>query len=454
MTSQGRDLAVLALSDRMGYVSASLDRLIGRGRISDADRSLAYELALGAHRRRGTLDAVLRAFLARPGKRLPITLNSILHVALYQLLFLTRVPDFAAVDEAVDQAKRLHHNRQKDLVNAVLRTVIRNVSDRSAGRLSVSCQVLPTWPGEYRTFTRAVLADPQAQPAEYLADAYSLPLSLTRRWLGRYGFELACRLGMHSCCRPAIVLRVNKLKASLEGAMAELAADEVGAQLHANGQSIVIAQGGGVRNLRAVREGLVQPQDPTATAVVLAAGPAGGQRVLDFCAAPGTKTTHLAELMSNRGEIIAVDVSAEKIDRISARCAEMGVSIVRTLEAGKLGSLELAGFDLVLVDAPCSNTGVLARRVEARWRFAEDALGRLAGDQKRLAVAAAEYVRPGGRLVYSTCSIEPEECSEVSRWLVKRKLNLQLIDEQLTLPSGADEPRQWCDGGYYAVFRA
>ena len=174
--------------------------------------------------------------------------------------------------------------------------------------------------------------------------------------------------------------------------------------------------------------------------------------MLDFCAAPGTKTTHLAELMGDTGSIVAVDVSDQKLQRIKDNCERLGISIVSAILAEHVGQLDPESFDMALVDAPCSNSGVLARRAEARWRFDVATLTRLADDQRLLVMAAAQFVRRGGRLVYSTCSIEPEECSHVARRLAGRGSNLRLISEKLTVPTGASEPTRWYDGGYVAVF--
>ena len=175
--------------------------------------------------------------------------------------------------------------------------------------------------------------------------------------------------------------------------------------------------------------------------------------VLDFCAGPGTKTTHLAELMGNAGSITAVDTTAEKLTSIESNCRRLGATIVRTILADTVGGMAPGNFDVALADVPCSNTGVLARRVEARWRFDEVALAKLVKDQRFLLAAAGHFVRPGGRLVYSTCSIEPEECSDLARTFVRRSDRFKLLDEKLTLPAGADDPATWCDGGYYAVFQ-
>ena len=200
-------------------------------------------------------------------------------------------------------------------------------------------------------------------------------------------------------------------------------------------------------------EGLVQPQDAAATSVVAPADVRPQMRVLDMCAAPGTKTTHLAERMRNSGEIVAVDVSAEKLARIDESCRRMGATIVRPVLAERIGPLAEDPFDLVLVDVPCSNTGVLARRAEARWRFSADNLAALARDQRDLLRLAAQFVRGGGTLVYSTCSLEDEENAQVVRSVLSQEPTLGLVKQRRILPAGAGDPVQWSDGGYCAILK-
>jgi 16S rRNA (cytosine967-C5)-methyltransferase len=454
MIPSARDIAVWALSDRAGNISASLERLLGHGGLSSQDKALAHELALGACRRGGTLRAVARAFLAQPDHRLPGALNEILDIALYQLLFLSRVPDFAAVNEAVDQAARYHHRRQSGLVNGLLRTVARDISPMMTGNPPLSAEILPISPQGYRTFSKAVFADPQVEPAAYLSEAFSLPPALAERWLEQMGgLEQAVALAMHANTTPPLIARVNTLKSDPGKVVGLLRAEGIQASLHANGVSVVMDHYN-VRELGVFRAGLIQPQDPTATAVVLEADPKPGDRVLDLCAAPGTKTTHLAERMGNKGSILASDVSADKLQAIGTNCHRLGISIVQTMPAAKLATVEAGSFDLVLADVPCSNTGVLARRAEARWRFEEYRQAELVKDQHTLLASAATFVKSGGKLVYSTCSIEPEECRDVARWLAQREPRMRLLRDQLTLPAGAEDPTRWRDGGYFAVFEA
>lgn len=454
MIPSARDIAVWALSDRAENISASLDRLLGCGGLSSQERALAHELALGTCRRRGTLRVVARAFLTKPDRRLPGALNEILDIALYQLLFLSRVPDFAAVNEAVDQAGRYHHRRQSGLVNGLLRTVARNVSPMLTGSPPRSCDVLPVSASSYRKFSQPVLADPQSDPAGYLSEAFSLPPVLARRWLEHMGsLDRAVELAMHASARPPLIARVNALKTEPSKVITALRAEGVQATLHANGASVVMDHSN-VRELDVFRAGLIQPQDPTATAVAQAAAPRPGSKVLDLCAAPGTKTTHLAEMMGNQGSVLAVDVTEDKLQAIRSNCHRLGISIVETLSSDRLASVPVASFDLVLADVPCSNSGVLARRPEARWRFDESSLASLVSNQCALLARAAGFVGQGGRLVYSTCSIEPEECQDVAAHLPTIDPRMRLVRQELTQPFGADDPTAWRDGGYFAVFEA
>jgi 16S rRNA (cytosine967-C5)-methyltransferase len=450
-----RDIAVWALTDSRGNVTANLERLLDRGGLSSQDKALAHELALGACRRRATLAAVQRAFLAQPDRRLPGALNEILGIGLYQLLFLTRVPDFAAVHEAVEQAIRHRHRRQSGLVNGLLRTVARHCSEVQTGHMPLAADVLPVGPSAWRTFHKPVFPDPAVDGEGYMAAAFSLPPVLAARWIRQAGsLQRATEWATHANCRPPMILRVNALRTTTAAALSALADEGISARRHANGTSLALDKSTDVRQLAAFRDGLIQPQDPTASAVAAsAARPKAGQNILDFCAAPGTKTTHLAELMGNTGAITAVDVSPEKLTAIESNCRRLGITIVRTILADRVGGLEPASSDIVLADVPCSNTGVLARRAEARWRFDEEALAKLVRDQRFLLAAARQFVKPGGRLVYSTCSIEPEECSTLARAFADRNDRFKLVNEKLTLPAGAENPAAWYDGGYYAVFQ-
>ena len=449
-----RDIALWALREKHGNVAVNVDRLATEHNVAGEDRSLARELAIGVMRHRGLLRAVVRSLLAKPGRRLPGPVGDIISLGMYQILFLDRVPDFAAVDEAVNQVIRTNHRRQSGLVNGVLRTAARQYEKTAAGEPSLAAEVIPIGPNAYYVAEKPIFADPGRDPAAYLAEAFSLPEPLGRRWIARFGgLENVAKLAMHANSRAPMIVRVNTLKTGVDALMARLVQEGVETRRHSNGVSVVVYDAAGLLASKSFAEGLMQPQDAVATAVCLAAAPKPGVRVLDLCAAPGTKTTHMAELMNDTGEIVAADVP-HKLRPIEENCERMGISIVRTIPAEKLGSLESHGFDLVLADVPCSNTGVLARRVEARCRFDQRCLTELVKDQRFLAEAGAGFVKPGGRLVYSTCSLEAEECSEIAEYLVRRNPHLEVVYEKLTMPRGAVDPTQWNDGGYVAIFQA
>lgn len=450
--NNARDAAVLALKDREGNVSAHLDRLLAATRLSPPDRAFARELGLGTIRRRATLRAVLNKFLSEPGKQMPGVLPEILLVALYQLLFLDRVPQFAAVNEAVEQAARFRHNRQSGVVNGILRNLLRNLGPLESGLPPQGPDILPITHDSFRRFAKPIFPDPAVNIDGYIAAAYSLPVELVQRWLRQFGAEKVINLAAQANVRAPLVLRPNTLKIAPAAMLQKLLDAGVKAAMHVNGLSIVATEHYNVLDLPGFDEGFFQPQDATATAVPLACRPKPGMRVLDFCAAPGTKATHMAELMNNEGSILALDVGEPKLERIRQNCRRMGITIIEAQPAESAGSLPLASFDLVLADVPCSNTGVLARRPEARWRFNARPPEKIVRDQQFLASAACQFVRPGGHLVYSTCSIELEENVGLIRWLKGRCNNIQLVREQLTLPGGAGDLLQWHDGGYYAIF--
>jgi len=444
----------MALQDRAGNVTAHLDRLLKTGAMPPADRGLAREIALGALRHRGTLEAIRRAFLKQPGKRLAGAVDEITLVALYQMLFLSRVPSHAAVNEAVNQAARFHHRRQTSFINGLLRSILRETQAPAKPPAPAAADAVPLPDGRWRAMKRKVFPDPARQPAEYLAAAYSLPEELAARWLEMAGGLDAARRLANACnVRAPLIARVNTLQGNVAAALEALAAEGVTARPHANGRSVVLESEHNVEAVAAFRSGLLQPQDPTATDAALAVAARPGERVLDFCAAPGTKTVLLAEEMRNEGHITAMDVSISKRKRIVAGAERMGAEIIETRPAEQAGGLAPASFDAALVDAPCSNSGVLARRAEARWRFEAGRLAKLDEDQRFLLAAAAVFVKPGGRLVYSTCSIEPEENEQVVRAFLRGAEGWRQEGEKRTLPNGAADGAQWHDGGYWALLR-
>ncbi len=451
MAGVAREIALEALLDRQGYVTGRLDRLIQQRRPAPADAGLATELALGVVRHQRTLDAVLRRFAAQPKKALPPALQQILRLGAYQILFLDRVPDFAAVSEAVDAAQA-RHPRRAGFVNGVLRNVGRSAGEVQAGKPPLDRRTVALSLDAWRGLDRDVFFDPAREPVGYLGEAVSLPDDLARRWLERSGdLQAAFELGMQVNVRPPIVARVDLGRTSVQAVIEALAGQGVQAVAHANGRSVVFRGHVHLTGLEAFNTGLITPQDATATAAGQAVQAEPGMRVLDFCAAPGTKTTQIGEQMLRQGTLVAADVSEERLELIRASAARTGLENVQTLLAERVAGLEPGSFDRVLVDVPCSNTGVLARRVEARWRFRSDRLGRIADDQRQLLMLASVFLRPGGRLIYSTCSIEPEENEQVVQTFLRRSGSFRRLEQHTTTPLGQAGPDRYHDGGYWAA---
>lgn len=447
-TLTARQLALDALGDRAGNVTAHLDRVLGRA-ASPAEASLAWELAMGVVRRRGTLDAIIKAFQKKPELPTPRLLN-ILRLGVYQLLFLDRIPEFAAVNETVELAPL----ETRGFVNGMLRNVQRAVSAVQRGEAAPARDVLETEPGQFRRFDRPIFASPADRPAAYLAEAYSLPEDLAYRWFKAFGgMAKVLPLARQANARPPLLLRVDTDLIAVQTVLEQLAAIDVPAVAHANGYSVVVSGPLVLEKLPAFQQGQAHPQDAMASSVVTACGDflKPGMAALDLCAAPGTKTVQIARRLAGQGRIVAADVNDEKLARVLDNCRRCGIEIVQTMQADKLGALEQESFDFVLVDAPCSNTGVLARRPEARWRFSRRSLEQAAFSQRQLVFLGANYVRPGGTLVYSTCSLEGPENAGIVEDLLSRRRDLRLLHSRSILPTGAQSPQAWSDGGFYAI---
>ena len=424
-----------------------LDRELDRSGFDRRDRDLATELAYGALRRRGTLDRLLGRVSRTPLRKLQPRVLEILRVGAYQLVFCDKVPASAAVNEAVTIAKRVSSPGAAGFVNGCLRSLGRAIVGTGESPGDDPRRAVPIGDGAYRLFARPVLPDPARSLAEYLAAAYSLPTWLARRWLRRHGEATCRRLCETANAPPGIVLRVNRLRTTQEALLAELTATGRWPK-PAGPDHVALDQGGDLSSLRALRDGLCTVQGVAASAAAPLLAPQPGERLLDVCSAPGSKACQLAELADNRATVVALDVSPARLRQVAANAARMGAATVVPVAADGCSCERLfaAAFDGALVDVPCSNTGVLARRVETRWRLGEGQIRELAALQRRLAASVASVLRPGGRLVYSTCSLEPEENEDVVEALCREHAALRAVEAHTYLPL---EPGS--DGSYVAL---
>jgi 16S rRNA (cytosine967-C5)-methyltransferase len=405
-----REIAVRILSRRGGaglYVEQLLDRELSRHSLSVVDRGLCQELVFGMVRWQAPLDWLVARKTA--GRTQNVTLRILLHLGLYQLFWLQRIPDHAAVHETVELGKRLGFGQRAGFLNAILRGYIRE-----------------------RDQTRAALADLKRSDPPL---GYSHPAWLVERWQNRWGAEKTIRLLEWNNNSPPVFARLNKLKTDLPGLLDRWRKEGVEFEERNydwTGPDLVfeLRSHPPLVECESFQEGLFYVQDPSTLLAVTALAPQPGETILDFCAAPGGKTGFIAQCMGNRGKIIAHDAQPERLKLVEENCRRLGVTcaeIVRDLGA-------LNEVDRILIDAPCSNTGVLRRRVDLRWRVKPTEIERLRKAQVVLLQQAAAKLKPGGVLVYSTCSLEPEENEEVVKAFLVAQSEFKLESERQLFP--------------------
>ncbi len=392
------------------------------------DVAFARELTFGVQRRRKILDFILEPLLERGWPR-PEDARFALRLGAYQILFLTRVPQRAAVDTSVPLAGRL-----RGLVNAILRRLCRSVSEETA----VASETVLPLPGDRNLTLEGPL--PELGSPAALSILYGVPEFLIERWLQRHGAETAEQLAKAASVTPVVHLRAVRA-ISAEDLADKLAVDGVVTEPACHPRMLTWTDGSSPFATQAYRDGLFVVQDPTALEAALAVKAAPGEQILDLCAAPGTKSTELADAVGPDGVVFAYDIDPHRRGMIEDNAKRLNLEslcIVNSLD-------EVGKVDAVLVDVPCSNSGVLARRVEVRDRITEAGIEKMFQTQVSILHQALDFLKPGGRIIYSTCSIEPEENGGVVAAVSGTK-GLVIKEQRLTLP---DPPKH--DGGYYAV---
>ena len=369
---------------------ADLPSALARARTKlkdERDRALAGEIATGTLRWQGAFDHVIETFAKRPAARLDPEVLAILRLSIFQLLHLDRVPAAAVVNDAVELAGKAGKRSAAGFVNALLRRISRE---------------------------RAQLPLPVAPPIDVLTIALSHPRWLAQRWLSRHGFESAEAWERFDNNPAPLTLRANTLRTTRDALVDDLARAGVTVEPARFAAHGLIVTSGNPLLTPLAHTGAFFVQDEASQLVGEFAAASTGERVLDTCASPGGKTTQMAAAMGDTGTIVAADVRGRRLDLLSRTVQESGAARVRIVQANARARPPFLDiFDLVLVDAPCSGLGTIRRDPDVRWRRSETDLGPLAEAQRAMVAEAAAVVRPGGRLVYSTCSSEPEENEDV-----------------------------------------
>jgi 16S rRNA (cytosine967-C5)-methyltransferase len=457
-----REIAARVLARRRNgveFTETLLELALAPARLSAPDRGLCHELVFGVVRWQATLDWLIAR--KTQGRTQKPGLQDLLRLGLYQIFWLDRIPDHAAVHETVEMAKHAGYGPQAGFVNAILRGYLREADETK----------------------RALTELKRTQPAL----GWSHPEWLVERWRQRFGEERTQSLLEWNNTPPKTFARVNTLRTDATKLVEAWRDENVDYDFVTHdwtGENLVfeLKSHPPLTTLESFRRGWFYLQDPSTLLAVRELDPQPGETILDLCAAPGGKTTFIAQSMNNEGRIVAHDIFPDRLKLIEENCARLGVTCVKLSVSdlncphpdplpqerekqsalrGKTGQHRIADdrttipplpggegrgegernlttntptFDRILVDAPCSNTGVLRRRVDLRWRIQPDEIERLRATQLELLRQAATYLKPGGVLVYSTCSLEPEENAGVVKQLLAAQAGFRLERERELLP--------------------
>jgi len=420
-----RSVVLKLLRPGVSFPTRRFSHAADRARLSPQDRAFAQELLYGVIRKSRTLDALYRPLLKH--EKMSPSVRWVLRMGTYQLCFMDRVPDHAAVNETLSAAGPAIGGGRR-FVNAVLRNLQRQ---REA---------------DPQKYDQDAFQSSAQDEMDQLAIEYSFPTDLVEDWFEDVGKEKALGRMAAFNQRPSMALRVNPLKADRDSVLQALQEAEVTAEAGKAEQSILLLDG--PRNpatLPGFPEGHFSIQDQTSQESLALAAPKKGEKVLDLCAAPGGKAFAAFEAMGGEGTVLACDVAAERLEKMKPEIERLGHQGIQTGTVAPDGAnLPQEEWDLIVLDVPCSNTGVLGKRPEARWRFSDDELDRILSTQALISKTAARIAAPNTRILWSTCSLEGEENHEAAEALAEAT-GRTIAEAQLF------EPDQTRSGGYAAL---
>ncbi|MBN2169377.1 MAG: 16S rRNA (cytosine(967)-C(5))-methyltransferase RsmB [Actinobacteria bacterium] len=433
---RARETAFLVLMDyerRDAYLNSLLVSRLEDPELDRKDRALTTELVQGTVRRKLTLDWVLSQLSNRPLEELDISVVWVMRMSAYQMLF-TSVSEYAAVDLGVEITRNRIGESPVSFVNAILRKLSRKKD--SIG-----------------------YPDPFNEPLKHLEITQSHPRWLIEMWSAELGLERTENLCIADNIQPMLSVRVNEMRATRDevaAALTERGIEVVSSPLAPEG--LLLKGSGPVARLEEYREGKISVQDHGSMTVGRMLSPEPGMSVLDLCAGAGGKANHIAELMKNEGRVLATDINPDRLNMAVESAERLGNSIIETrvLDGIRVSKFVEEKFDRVLVDAPCSGLGILARRPDARWRKSESSIEGLVPFQMLILNEASRMVKDGGLLLYSTCTISKRENQEVCDSFIEENTDYQY------LPSGREEDDRYvqlypdkdgCDGTFIGLFK-
>lgn len=384
------------------YSNIAIDKALDKSGLSDADRGLFTALVMGVVERRLTLDYYIDVLADKPDN-IEDNTRILLRMGLYQLLFLDRIPEYAAINETVE----LSPKRTRGFVNAILRSFLRK-RDQIA------------------------LPDGDSSPEEYISVVYSFPIPLCRRFISLFGVERSKAIFEHFNSTPPTTLRINTLKVSREEYAERLCESQVEHELSDRCADAILTHGKGFDALPGASQGEFFVQDEASQLCVEATGARGGETVIDACSCPGSKSFGMAINMKNRGRVISCDLHKSKLSLVSSGAQRLGIDIIEVAERdGRvLDECFVECADIVLCDAPCSGLGVMAKKPEIRYKDLSE-IARLPQIQSDILDNVSRYVKVGGVLLYSTCTVLPEENEEQVRGFLSRHPEFEICDFEL-----------------------
>ncbi len=426
------------------YASAILDKYLDK----TDQRQRATDIVFGTLRNLIAIDTVINSLSGCPVKRIQNKLLNIIRIGCYEIIYTPSTGEHSIVNEAAQNAKAIASPRQVGFVNALLRQIIRNVKNRQTPLPQAN--LIRTLPQNIDTgceFDSDFLPDGTKNIAEYLSTVFSLPLWLVTDWLNEFGNDRARQICFGCNRRPGFYIRPNTLKTTLQDLVAKFQEEDIEVETIENEPILRIKSPSVVSQLPGFNEGQFVVQDLTASLPVRLLNPKQSWKILDMCAAPGGKTTQLAEVTNDSAQIIATDIDSERLTKLKENITRLGIKNVKVLKYEKISDMK---FDGILLDVPCSNTGVLAKRIETRFRIEPRTINEITAIQAEILDKASAMLNSCGKICYSTCSIQNEENSRIVQDFLKKHKDFNLVSEKLVLPSaeGFDH-----DGGYSAVLQ-
>ncbi|HHW00005.1 MAG TPA: 16S rRNA (cytosine(967)-C(5))-methyltransferase RsmB [Clostridiaceae bacterium] len=402
------------INEKGAYTNISVNKYLSGTQLRDVDRNFITELVYGTVRWKLTIDWIIRQFSNIKLEKLSPWILNIMRLGVYQLLFTDKVPQSAACNESVKLSKKYGHSASSGFVNAVLRNIARN---------------------------RDKIKYPERaeNTVKYFSIKYSHPEWMIQEWIKLFGEEFTESLLQKNNETPLLTVRANTLKTTREELSVILreAGLEVDKGRYAQ-EALVIRNPASITRIEAFQKGYFQVQDESSMLVGNILDPKPGELVIDVCSAPGGKATHIAQLMKNSGTVIARDVHPHKIKLIDDAAKRLSISCIKTevFDATKLDERYIMKADRVLVDAPCTGLGIIRRKPDIKWERHETDSAEITKLQRTILDISSEYVKPGGVLVYSTCTIMPEENQDIVYDFINRKKDFELQDITGLLPSG------------------